>query len=81
MMQVTAGRDEPGYDRKRVHSLAITLLINFSHNRTYLLDIAITFFCQTKCCGTPVSSGDKLVIASPSDLKLLLAHFLPGYPQ
>ncbi|SLM41825.1 hypothetical protein NSND_50211 [Nitrospira sp. ND1] len=35
----------------------------------------ITFFCQTKCCGTPVINGDKLVIAPTPDLMLVLFIF------
>lgn len=66
--------------------MVINILVNFSHSRfshsrAYLLDIAIHFFCQTKCCGTPVSNGDKLVIVLPPELKPVLARFQAGYPQ
>jgi hypothetical protein len=46
-----------------------------SPSTAYLLDIVIDFFCQTKCCGTTVISGDKLVIAPTPDLTLLLSIF------
>jgi len=51
---------------------------HFSSERSRLhciLDIVIEFFCQTKCCGLPVSNGDKLVIASPLDFMLFFAIF------
>ncbi|HNN42083.1 MAG TPA: hypothetical protein PKL10_07345, partial [Nitrospira sp.] len=41
------------------------------------LDIVIPFFCQTKCCGTPVSNGDKLVIAWPLELMQVFFIFRP----
>ena len=55
--------------------MAISIRTNFSCDRTYPLDIVIEFFCQTKCCGTPVSNGDKLVIAADPDLEPVWAWF------
>lgn len=57
-----------GWDGKRGLSIQGHDLFDSLRRLHCILDIVIQFFCQTKCCGTPVSNGDNLVIASPPEL-------------
>ena len=64
-----------GWDGKRGLSIQSYILFGKLSRLHCILDIVIPIFCQTKCCGTTVISGDKLVIASPLDLMLVFVTF------